>query len=79
MFYYTYVLESQVDNKYYVGWTSDLKKRFQTHNEGLVVSTRFRRPFQLIYYEACKDKSRAIAREKYFKSGFGRRFLRNRI
>jgi len=44
-----------------------------------VFGADYRRPLSLIYYEACLDEDDAIKREKYFKSGFGRRFLRNRI
>lgn len=79
MFYYTYVLISNKDNKLYVGWTNDLEQRIDTHNKGLVESTKHRRPLELVYYEVCQDKERAIKREKYFKTGFGRRFLKNRI
>lgn len=79
MFYYNYVLISNKDNKLYVGWTNDLEERIDTHNKGLVESTKHRRPLELVYYEACQDKERAIKREKYFKTGFGRRFLKNRI
>jgi len=46
---------------------------------GIVASTDHRRPLKLVYYEACLNENDAIAREKYFKTGFGRRFLRNRI
>jgi len=77
--FYTYVLKSAVDNDLYVGWTDDLKNRISKHNQGLVEATRYRRPFTLEYYEACNNKQKAIAREKYFKTGFGRRFLKNRI
>lgn len=77
--YYTYVLKSNKDEKLYIGFTGDLKKRFAEHNQGLVESTASRRPFVLVYYEACLSKEKAIAREKYFKSGFGRRYLGNRI
>jgi len=77
--YYTYVLLSKADNKLYVGYTSDLKKRLTDHQDGKVISTRTRRPFELIYYEACRDKTDAIMREKYFKTGFGRRFLSHRL
>jgi len=79
MFYYTYVLRSKKDDDLYVGYTDNLKRRVEEHNLGLVESTRPRRPFELVYYEACKDKQKAIEREKYFKTGFGRRFLKNRI
>lgn len=77
--FYTYVLQSLKDGNLYVGWTPDLIRRFQEHTKGLVTSTKGRRPFKLIYYEACYEESKAIAREKYFKTGFGRRFLKERI
>ena len=56
-----------------------LKKRFDEHNKGLVTATKGRRPFILVYYEACLIEEKAIKREKYFKTGFGRRFLKERI
>jgi putative endonuclease len=77
--YYTYVLKSLKDGKLYIGWTSDLKARLHKHQTGEVLSTKFRRPLTLIYYEACLIKEKAIAREKYFKTGFGRRFLKQRL
>jgi putative endonuclease len=77
--FYTYVLISKKDKELYIGFTKDLKKRLDEHNKGLVVSTAPRRPLELIYYEACLNEADAIAREKYFKTGFGRRFLRNRL
>jgi putative endonuclease len=57
----------------------DLKKRIKEHENGRTISTKLRRPFTLIYYEACLDEYKAIKREIYFKSGFGRRFLKSRI
>jgi len=77
--FYTYVLTSKKDKELYIGFTKDLKKRLDEHQKGLVVSTAQRRPLKLIYYEACLNENDAIKREKYFKTGFGRRFLRNRI
>ena len=79
MFYYTYVLRSNKDKKLYIGWTDDLKERINKHINGLVVATRNRRPLELVYFEACSDKQKAIRREKYFKTGFGRRFLKSRM
>ncbi|MFA6005053.1 MAG: GIY-YIG nuclease family protein [Patescibacteria group bacterium] len=79
MLYFTYVLKSTVDNKLYVGWTNNLRQRFESHNKGLVEATKHRRPLTLIYYEAGISKEKAISREKYFKTGFGRRFLLSRI
>ena len=77
--YYTYVLLSEKDRNFYVGYTNDLKERFSKHQQGLVTSTAHRRPLNLIYYEACLDEEDAIKREKYLKSGYGRRFLKNRL
>ena len=64
---------------YILGWTIDLKRRFKEHNEGLGISTKFRRPFELIYYEACKSEKLAIRREKQLKTGFGRAYLKRRL
>ena len=77
--FYTYILLSEKDEKFYVGFTKDLRERFEKHKTGKVKSTVNRRPLKLIYYEACLDERDAIKREKYFKTGFGRRFLRNRL
>ena len=77
--YYNYVLRSEVDNKRYIGFTGDLKKRIKDHNDGLNKATRDRRPFILIYYEACLDKESAIKREKYLKTGWGNRYLNKRL
>lgn len=77
--FYTYVLLSLVDNKHYVGYTENLKKRLVDHTSGLVEATKSRLPVKLVYYEACLNKNIAIEREKYFKTGFGRRYLKDRI
>ena len=77
--FYTYVLKSKKDDKLYVGYCIDLKRRFLEHNRGLVDATESRRPFEIVYYEACLDKKKAIAREKVLKTGFGRAYLKRRI
>ncbi len=77
--FYTYVLKSESDGKLYVGWTSNLKTRIESHNNGTVKSTASRIPFQLVYYEACLSKLKAIKREKQLKTGFGRKYLKSRI
>ena len=77
--FYTYVLKSEKDNKLYIGHSDDLRKRIVRHNKGLVFSTKHRRPLKLVYYEACLAEDKTIKREKYFKTGFGRIFLKGRI
>ncbi|NQV13318.1 MAG: GIY-YIG nuclease family protein [Parcubacteria group bacterium] len=77
-FYYTYVLSSK-DGRLYVGYSENIRKRVAEHQRGLVRSTKSYRPWQLVYYEACLEKEDAIKREKQFKTGFGRAYLKRRI
>ncbi len=79
MFYYTYVLKSEIDGKFYTGYTKNLKLRFEQHQKGKVNSTKNRKPLKLIYYEACLNQQDATHREKYLKTYFGKMFLRNRL
>ena len=77
--YYIYVLQSESDLKFYTGFTKDLKLRFEQHNNGYVESTRDRRPFKLVYYEACLDRNDATNREKYLKTYNGKMYLKRRL
>ena len=77
--YYTYVLQSGKDGDFYVGFTKNLKQRFELHEKGLVDSTKEKRPLKLIYYEACINKGDASNREKYLKTHYGRMFLKKRL
>ncbi len=79
MYYYVYVLKSEKDNMNYVGYTNNLKKRVSEHNEGKVESTKNRLPLKLIYYEGCLNQLDAIKREKYLKSSWGKRYIKNRL
>jgi putative endonuclease len=76
---YVYLLISEKDGNFYTGSTRDLKRRLKEHNNGQVVSTGKRLPLRLIYYEACINEKDARAREKYLKSGMGKRYLKNRL
>lgn len=76
---YTYVLRSEHDKSFYYGYTKYLTQRFEEHNKGRVDSTKVKRPYKLIYYEACPNKADALQREKYFKSYRGRQFLQKRL
>ena len=70
-----YILKSEKDNKRYIGFTQDLSRRILEHNNGMVKSTRNRKPFELVYTEEFESKSEAMIREKFFKTGKGREFL----
>lgn len=77
--YYIYILKSEKDEQLYTGYTSDLKKRLQEHNGGKVNSTKNRRPMSLIYYEACMNQQDATHREKYLKTSWGKKYIKNRL
>ena len=64
---YVYVLKSSVDNNMYIGSTTDLKRRFREHNNGMVKSTKDRRPFEIVYYESYKSEKDARIREHNLK------------
>jgi len=69
----------QKDNKHYIGFSEDLKQRILDHNKGFIDATRNRLPMTLVYYEACMNKQKALQRERYFKTGFGSRFLKGKV
>ncbi len=77
--YYTYVLVSERDHGFYTGCTTNLPARLSEHNRGRVTSTAARRPFRVIYYEACLSNEDAFRREKYLKTGRGKKYLRSRL
>jgi len=77
--YYTYVLKSQRDEKLYIGYSVNLQKRFLEHRKGKVESTKYRRPLELIFYEAFKERKDAMRRERYFKTEKGKSSLQQII
>ena len=76
--YYVYIL-SLKDNNLYTGATSNLKRRYNEHRNGKIISTRNKRPLKLIHYEAHLLKSDASRREKFLKTTEGKRLLRQQI
>jgi len=78
--FYVYVLKSEKDNKLYIGYTNDLKRRIEEHNKGRNFSTAYRGTFFLVYYESFRSQKDATMREKQlkqFKSAYGH--LKKRI
>ena len=78
-FHYVYVLHSGKDDQLYTGYTNDLRRRLQEHEQGSVRSTAHRLPVKLVYYEACLSQADATKREKYLKTAWGKRYLKGRI
>jgi putative endonuclease len=74
--YCVYVLYSLSDDKFYIGFTENLKRRLAEHFSGKNISTRSRRLLRLIFCEYYLSKSDACRREKYFKTSVGKRCLR---
>jgi putative endonuclease len=74
--YCVYVLRSELDGNLYIGFTEDLPSRFRAHADGLVQSTRPRRPFILVYCEYHTARSDAMRRERYLKTSAGKKALK---
>ena len=78
-FYYVYILVSLKDSRLYIGFTKNLQDRLREHNGGVTESTKNRRPLKLVYYEAHLSKEVVLERERYFKSGWGRKFIKEKL
>ncbi len=78
-FFYVYVLQSEFDNKFYIGYTSNLERRINEHQQGKNISTAKRLPLKLIYFEGHLSKTDAERRERYFKTNKGKTTLRQII
>ena len=72
-----YILQSLKDKRTYVGFSSNVEKRLDEHNQGNVNATKYRRPFKILFTEKIKDIQEAKKRELYWKSGVGRRKLKH--
>jgi len=66
--FHLYILKSKNLSKYYIGITGDIEKRLTTHNNGRVKSTKYARPWKLIYKESYPSLREARKRELYLKS-----------
>jgi putative endonuclease len=73
--YYVYVLQSEADAGLYIWFSTDLKLRLKQHQDGASRATSRRGPWTLIYYEAYIMRPDALGREKFLKSGAGRKHL----
>ena len=78
-YYFTYVLLCEKTGTFYTGATENLERRLDQHNKGEVYYTKNRLPIKLVYFEACLSRDDAFRREKYLKTGMGKRYIKNRI
>lgn len=77
--HFVYVLLSQKDNHFYIGFTKNIKNRYNAHCRGEIFSTKSRRPLDLIFYEMFLNKKDAIRRESYFKTTKGKTTLKQML
>ena len=75
--YFVYVLTSLEFNYLYVGITKEIDNRFIRHNTGRERTTRFYKPFKLLFIISTENRPEARLLEIYFKSGVGKEFLKN--
>ena len=79
MFHFVYLLQSELDNSFYIGYTNNLKRRLMEHNAGLNISTKHSKPWKLVFFEGYLDENDAKRREKYLKTSQGARMLKRII
>lgn len=77
--HFVYILQSLKDRDFYVGQTKEINQRLKKHQEGKVPSTRNRRPLKFLYAEICNSIKDATHREKYLKTAWGKRYIKNRL
>jgi putative endonuclease len=78
--YYVYLIQSKtLPEQRYVGFTTDLRKRFAAHNAGGSTRTAKYRPWRLVSYHAFAEKCRAQEFEYYLKTGSGKAFASKRL
>jgi len=75
-----YVLKNtDIPPRYYTGLTSNVAARLMFHNKGLSLHTSTGRPWRIDVIVEFADESRAIAFEKYLKSGSGLAFSKRHL
>ena len=73
-----YVIRSEVDGRFYVGMTQNINNRIKEHNSGKTKSTKAYSPWKLFFFENYPDRQSAREREKYLKSGFGKKWIKEK-
>ena len=81
MTYFVYVLKSKNKSKLttYVGYTNNLKKRVNLHNNGKGAKFTRGRSWKIVYSEKFSTKKEAMSREYYIKKDRKfRNYIKNR-
>jgi len=65
--FYVYLIQSEVDSSFYIGYTSNLELRIKQHNKGKSIYSRRKKPWKLVYSEELENKTSALKREKFLK------------
>lgn len=74
--YHVYILQSLKDNRTYVGYSINVERRLEEHNSGQVRATKYRQPLKILFTENFESETEVKSRELYWKSGAGRRKLK---
>ena len=77
--FFTYLLQSQLDQSFYIGQTKDLEQRLILHNEGNTKSTMAKRPWKIVYFEVFDTRSEAIQRERFLKKQRNKAFYQRLV
>ena len=77
--FYAYVIQSLTDGTYYKGHCENIEVRLKQHNAGSTSSIKSKVPFKIVYFEEFEKREHAIAREKYFKTSAGRKYLKAKM
>ena len=74
-----YILQSEKDGSYYIGFTSNLNQRLEYHNSGKSRYTSKKMPWKVVYTELFETRSEAIRREKFLKKQKNHEFYKKLI
>jgi putative endonuclease len=76
--FYVYVIRSEVDGRFYVGFCTNLERRLKEHNAGKTFSTKGYCPWKLFFFEQFSSRIEARKREKFLKAGSGKEYIKNK-
>jgi putative endonuclease len=72
--FYVYLIQSEVDSSFYIGYTSNLELRLKQHNNGETIYSSRIKPWFLVYSEVFENKTLALKRERFLKKQKNRDF-----